>query len=137
MKQKQLMMREQLDSFLLQHINKAISDFDAMFGAGTSGENVPTNLIEHAHVDIAQQCSIYNMEINFTNELNSFEHCKDIRWNLMLEDFLKKKSSKSSILKKYDQQAAGSYAAIIRKELVEVLDKKGMKPDAIKRMVKQ
>ena len=76
------------------------------------------------------------MEINFTNELNSFDHCNDIRWNLIDQDYIKKKKGKSSILKKYDSEAKGTYAPKIRTEITEVLDKKGMKPDAIKRMVK-
>jgi len=76
------------------------------------------------------------MEINFTNELNSFEHCKDIRWTLILEDYLAKKTAKNAILKKYDNLAKGCYAAKIRAELESILNSKDLKPDTVKRMVK-
>ena len=53
MKQKQLMMKEELDTFLKKNADKALRDFDAMFAENSSGENVPTHLIEVAHIDIA------------------------------------------------------------------------------------
>jgi len=46
MKQKQMMMKDDLNKFLKSHSNEALVNFDAMFGENTPGENVPNNLIE-------------------------------------------------------------------------------------------
>lgn len=126
-----------LENLLVDTLNESINYFKRFFTHGNIGEYVPYEDIITEEMQIRRRCKEEDNEYRYKNELNSFELCNNIRWEI-LEDILKQKRSSKQALARYNREAKGIFKERGLKELQDLLEKrKQLKPDQMRKMLKE
>jgi hypothetical protein len=126
-----------LENLLVDTLNESINYFKRFFTHGNIGEYVPYEDIIAEEMQMRRRCKEEDNEYRYKNELNSFELCNKIRWEI-LEDILKQKRSSKQALARYNREAKGIFKERGQKELQDLLEKrKQLKPDQMRKMLKE